>query len=167
MAIPGRKPKPTETKRASANPGKRKLNRKEPKPAVTVPIPPAGLPEIALPAWEERVGQAMSMGICTEVDHRALAALAVVETMEEACWELLAKSIDEGFVLTTEKGFIKDPLLTAFAGFSKDARLGRSEFGFTPSSRSGLKVPKPKSAEEQEEAAAMEPRMRVVDGGKK
>ena len=39
--ITGRKPKPTQLKLVTSNPGKRKVNRKEAKAKAAIPAPPA------------------------------------------------------------------------------------------------------------------------------
>lgn len=47
----GRRPKPTHLKVVTGNPGKRKLNDKEPTPAKEIPGPPAHLTDWGKVAW--------------------------------------------------------------------------------------------------------------------
>lgn len=57
----------------TGNPGKRKLNDKEPKPDSGMPDPPKCLSKAALEEWKNISGQLHAMGILTKVDRVALA----------------------------------------------------------------------------------------------
>ena len=50
----GRKPKPTAIKELEGNPGKRKLNNKEPKPDKGMPVCPEWLPPEAKAEWKHK-----------------------------------------------------------------------------------------------------------------
>ena len=64
----GRKPKPTDVKKREGNPGKRKLNTKEPVPAKGMPACPDWLMLEASNEWK-RLAELMNlMGVLTEVD---------------------------------------------------------------------------------------------------
>ena len=64
----GRKPKPTAVKKLEGNPGKRKLNSKEPVPAKGMPTCPDWLMPEAKKEWERLAELMNQMGVLTEVD---------------------------------------------------------------------------------------------------
>ena len=70
----GRKPKPTAIKKLEGNPGKRKLNTKEPIPAKGMPNCPEWLMPEAKKEWERLADLMNQMGVLTEVDMAAFAA---------------------------------------------------------------------------------------------
>ena len=70
----GRKPKPTAIKKLEGNPGKRKLNTKEPIPAKGMPECPEWLLPEAKREWERLADLMNQMGVLTEVDMAAFAA---------------------------------------------------------------------------------------------
>lgn len=70
----GRKPKPTAIKKLEGNPGKRKLNRKEPVPAKGMPECPEWLLPEAKVEWERLCVKPSDMGVLTEIDMAAFAA---------------------------------------------------------------------------------------------
>ena len=70
----GRKPKPTALKKLEGNPGKRKLNTKEPIPAKGMLNCPEWLLPEAKKEWERLADLMNQMGVLTEVDMAAFAA---------------------------------------------------------------------------------------------
>ena len=70
----GRKPKPTALKKLEGNPGKRKLNTKEPVPAKGMPDCPKWLLPEAKMEWERLCVKLSEMGVLTEIDMAAFAA---------------------------------------------------------------------------------------------
>ena len=70
----GRKPKPTAVKKLEGNPGKRKLNTKEPVPAKGMPACPNWLLPEAKNEWERLADLMNQMGVLAEVDMAAFAA---------------------------------------------------------------------------------------------
>lgn len=71
----GRRPKPTHLKVVTGNPGKRKLNDKEPTPAREIPSPPAHLTDWGKVAWGKLTMLLDGMGILTVADTLALERL--------------------------------------------------------------------------------------------
>jgi P27 family predicted phage terminase small subunit len=67
----GRLQKPSELKRLAGNPGKRKLNRKEPKPSNT-PEPPDIMTTYGLIVWKRTLAS-MPHGVYTGADNVAIA----------------------------------------------------------------------------------------------
>ena len=74
MGRRGPPPKPTVIKLLQGNPGKRKLNRNEPKPDSTKPECPDWLKPKAKIAWRRLVRQLSKMGVLAASDRDALAA---------------------------------------------------------------------------------------------
>ena len=64
----GRKPKPTALKKLEGNPGKRKLNTKEPMPGKGMPDCPKWLLPEAKKEWERLCVKLSEMGVLTEID---------------------------------------------------------------------------------------------------
>lgn len=73
MAIKGRKPKPTAIKLLEGNPGKRPLNKSEPKPKKGAPKCPAWLLPEAKKEWKRMAEQLELLGLLTAVDMTAFA----------------------------------------------------------------------------------------------
>ena len=69
----GRKPKPSHLKVVENNPGKRAINRREPKPKAGA-TPPAGMSDRALSVWSEVAPMLERMGVLTVADALALSA---------------------------------------------------------------------------------------------
>lgn len=70
----GRKPKPTAIKELEGNPGKRKLNKNEPKPEKGMHVCPEWLLPEAKAEWKRLSEKLNQMGVLTEVDIAAFAA---------------------------------------------------------------------------------------------
>ncbi len=70
----GIKSKPTALKKLEGNPGKRKLNAKEPVPAKGMPDCPKWLLPEAKEEWKRLCQKLSEMGVLTEIDMAAFAA---------------------------------------------------------------------------------------------
>jgi P27 family predicted phage terminase small subunit len=70
----GRKPKPTHLKLLEGNPGRRSLNRNEPRPQVKVPTCPQHLCPSAKAEWKRLAPQLFVLGVLTALDRTTLAA---------------------------------------------------------------------------------------------
>lgn len=136
MATRGRKPKPSALKRAQGNPGKRRLNKAEPKPRVTRARADA-LPAASGVAAVE--AELLRLGILTDVDRPAynlmLAHLAIAQ-------ESRRRIMLDGLTVKDETGQQrKHPLLQVLRDNSAAFRSYAAEFGMTPSSRTRLAAP--------------------------
>lgn len=104
----GRKPKPTAIKKLEGNPGKRKLNTKEPIPAKGMPNCPEWLLPEAKKEWERLADLMNQIGVLTEVDMAAFAAYC----QSYARWKEAQEHIDsEGSTFETDKGYQQHPSL--------------------------------------------------------
>jgi hypothetical protein len=74
----GRPPKPTALKLVRGNPGKRRLNMREPALPVGLPDPPTWLPAAVVPYYEEIGAEVVAMKVMTRADRVALAMFASV-----------------------------------------------------------------------------------------
>ena len=87
----GRKPKPTALKKLEGNPGKRKMNTKEPVPGKGMPDCPKWLLPEAKEEWKRLCQKLSDMGVLTEVDMAAFAAYC----QSYARWKEAQQHIDE------------------------------------------------------------------------
>jgi len=69
----GRRPKPTPIKRLLGNPGRRRLNDREPTPAIDIPTCPAHLLPTAKAEWKRLAHDLHNLGVLTRLDRAALA----------------------------------------------------------------------------------------------
>lgn len=147
----GRPPKPTAMKELAGNPGKRALNKTEPKPKVKRPPCPGHLQGEARKEWNRITKQLVALGILTEVDRAALAAYC-------QCWARWVEAEDAmrepGFLMitTTDNGYpVVSPWLNVANAAMKQMLRFLTEFGMTPSSRSRVTVEKEPEADPYEE----------------
>ena len=145
----GRKPKPTAVKLLSGNPGKRAINRSEPRPQIELPPAPEHLGDDEKRKWAAVVKELHPLGLVTTVDKDALAMYCVIYVR----WMKAERMVREkGEIIKTAAGnIIQNPYL-AIANRALDQlnKLG-AEFGMTPSSRSRVKVDLPSAESELEE----------------
>ncbi len=132
----GRRPKPTAIKRLEGNPGRRRLNRREPKPDPTMPEPPALLEGEARAEWDRMAPLLHKLTLLTKVDGAALALHCLA-------WERLviaqAKLREHGQVVFSPNGCpIQSPYLAIVNKASEQVMRALVEFGMTPSSRSRI-----------------------------
>src|SRR5262245_47442179 len=74
----GRRPKPTHLRLLQGNPGKRPINKNEPKPAAKPPKPPEHLNAVALAEWNRLSQELSTLGLLTSVDSTAFSAYCMV-----------------------------------------------------------------------------------------
>ena len=78
--MPGPKPKPTHLKVVEGNPGRRKLNDKEPKPRGNLYDPPDWLTDAQRAGWEYAIESA-PFGLLKRLDRSVLTAWVVAEDL--------------------------------------------------------------------------------------
>jgi len=144
MASP--KPTPTALRLIKGNPGKRKINKQEPKPKQGVPKCPAHLDPKAKTAWKKLCAHLEQMGVLTLADALALETLVSVYARIRD----LQKSIKDHGATTYESvredGAVFHKALPQVAQLEKAESTFRSyltEFGLTPSARAKLKTEEP------------------------
>jgi P27 family predicted phage terminase small subunit len=158
MTPPGRKPKPTATKKLGGNPGKRRLNESEPAYApASARLPSGKLPKEAAALWRALAPQLAAAGVLKQPDRPALEMLclhyAVVRAalaqmlkdgrveVENAEGQLFTVSDGElAIVVPVGEGFKKHPAATVLRENSLAFKSYLAEFGLTPSSRVRIHV---------------------------
>lgn len=132
-------PKPTALKILGGNPGHRPLNKREPKPRVRLPSPPAHLDAIAKAEWRRMGKLLVGVGVMTEIDGTGLAAYCTAYST----WVQARQNIEQyGMVILSpkEKFPIQSPYLSiANKAFDQMVRL-LSEFGALPASRTRVQM---------------------------
>lgn len=133
----GRRPKPTALKQLQGNPGKRALNKSEPKPT-GIPTCPSHLDKIAKAEWKRISRELLAIGLLTAVDRSALAAYCAAF----ARWVNAEKELqNKPAVVKAPSGY---PMPNPYIGIANTAmdhmRKFLTEFGMTPASRSRIQV---------------------------
>jgi len=143
--VVGRKPLPTHLKVLHGNPGKKRLNKHEPRPRLVGPNCPVWLRLEAKREWRRMSAELKRLGLLTMIDRSALAAYC----QAYARWrEAEEKVIQEGDVIETPKGFIIQSPYVGMANRAMELILKiLAEFGMTPSSRSRISVAPPREAD--------------------
>ena len=138
----GRKPKPTNLKILNGNPGKRSLNKKEPKPKVTPsgPYCPRWLDGYAKDEWQRLSKELKGLGLLTDIDVTAMAAYCQTYKRWREAEEKLQK-LGLVYKPNAESNYLqKNPYLTIADKALDQMHKYLTEFGMTPSSRSRISV---------------------------
>lgn len=125
-------------KKRNGNPGKRALNKKEPKPVGGAPICPAHLKGAARTEWKRLIAELGEMSLLSKVDRAELSLCC-------SAWGTYVKASGkiekEGEVLTSDKGGLyQHPWVSIRNRSMEQVHKFYAEFGLTPSSRSRIKV---------------------------
>lgn len=138
MARPGRRPVPTEIKRARGNPGHRPLNDGEPTFAQAKGMPRGRLPAGAKTFWRKYARALEMVGVLKEPDLPAFEMMAWHWHFAVAA----GGQIDaDGMTVRDPNGDErKHPLLQVFRDNSAAFRMYATEFGMTPSARSRVEA---------------------------
>lgn len=136
MAVRGRKPTPTALKVLEGNPGKRKLNDREPKPKKRAPSCPQWLEPDAKAEWKRLAKKMTELGILTEVDMASFSGYCQAYARWKEAEEFLTQ---HGPIVKTPSGYWQQVPQVAIANkYLKIMGRFASEFGLTPSSRSRI-----------------------------
>ncbi len=159
-----RRPVPTRLKLAKGNPGRRPINKKEPKPKTSaIPKPAAYLDCNAKTFWRQNASELHRLGLLTVIDTLAFEMMASAHSLARQAREALEK---EGHVITVtgssgQPRAIINPWFYIFTSQSKSLLALFAEFGMTPSSRSRISATPPQ--EEQNPFADFEPNTPTFD----
>jgi P27 family predicted phage terminase small subunit len=153
----GRRPKPTALKELEGNPGKRPLNKHEPKPRGLPACPTDNLSPLAQIEWRRVCRELHRCGLLTTVDRAALS----IYCANWARWTEAEDNVRKfGEVIKSPKGYpIQNPYLS-IANRAEELMLKTSiEFGMTPASRSKVSSqPLPDGDDESEAESYFSPR---------
>ncbi len=159
MAQRGRKPIPTAIKELEGNPGKRALNKKEPKPKRKAPKCPMWLDIEAKKEWKRTAKQLEQLGILTEVDMAAFAGYCQAYARWKEAEEFISK---HGTIVKTPSGYWQQvPQVSIAQTYLKIMNKFCEQFGLTPSARSRIVS----DSNQQEVNDPME--LILLSGGKK
>ena len=159
MAVRGRKPKPTAIKELEGNPGKRPLNKNEPKPDKKAPRCPAWLEEEAKKEWKRTGTMLEQLGLLTEMDMAAFAGYCQAYARWKEAEEFITQ---HGTMIRTPNGYLQQVPQVSIAQTNLKIMLKFCEqFGLTPSARSRMTT----GDEQQRETDPME--LILISGGKK
>ena len=141
MAKPGSKPKPTVLKELAGNPGRRPLNKDEPKPGpANLKVPRGRLPKEGARVWKQLARPLADMGVLTEVDLIAFEMLCLHYATARQAADILNKL---GLFVKDKNDPNeprKNPAAQIFRDNSKHLLSYLAEFGLTPSSRVRIKA---------------------------
>lgn len=145
----GRKPKPSAIKELEGNPGKRAINKKEPKAPSAIPPCPKHLQGEGRKEWRRITKELHALGVLTRIDRGALVALCQAwADYVQACGKV---DEQEAVVVSDKGGMYQNPWVgIKNSAMDRYVRIS-SEFGMTPSSRSRVKVEGPTEADKMAE----------------
>jgi len=129
----GRKPKPTNLRLLQGNPGKRPLNKKEPKPKPRTPPCPRHLMPRAKKEWRRVCKELQALGIITAIDRSVLAMYC--QYWARWCDAEERVRHDGEVIRTTNGNRIQNPELGVANRAAELCHKFAAEFGMTPSSR--------------------------------
>lgn len=130
---------PTQLKILHGNPGRRKLNSREPKPTAGCPSCPSWLNAEAKAEWKRQT-EVMPAGLMTMADRGALAMYcqAWSEFVEASKF---CKQITNHWITTDKGNLVLHPASLVLQRSHERATRLAAQFGFTPSARSRLEMP--------------------------
>jgi len=151
----GPKPKPSVLKLIQGNPGKRQINKSEPKPkAARRPTPPIDLDDCARKEWRRVVRELEAVGLLSKLDLPTLCAYCVAYSRFKSANDALKSVADKdkvfrGLLIKTKQGnWIQNPLVGVARRAADDMVRLAAEFGMTPSARARLQVRTPQDVDE-------------------
>jgi len=143
----GRPRKPTHLKIVEGNPGKRPLNQNEPKPKPLLPSCPNWLNKDAKAMWRRLAKKLNDLGLLTEIDGEAFTAACQSYGVWVECEKIL---IEKGRVMVIERVNKSGDSIGEYEQQRPEVSIGNtalknfkgfcSEFGLSPSARSGIQV---------------------------
>lgn len=139
MATP--KPTPTALRLIQGNPGKRALNKNEPKPKKGAPKCPAHLDIKAKTAWRKLCERLDEMGVLTLADEHALELLVSIYARIRDLQRAVKNYGSTTYTTISTQGETVVKAYPEVSQLEKAESLFRSyltEFGLTPSSRTKL-----------------------------
>jgi P27 family predicted phage terminase small subunit len=130
--------KPTQLRIIEGNRTGKPFNTREPMPAPAIPVPPKHLEPEALKEWNRLAEELFMLGLLTNLDRGALAAVCAAWARWVAAEEALNKLGRPLLYKTTNGNWIQHPLIgTANRAAVQYVRLS-AEFGMSPSARANI-----------------------------
>lgn len=148
----GRNPKPTALKLVTGNPGKRPLNKAEPKYDDGIPICPSWLRDkVARAEWKRLTKLLGDAGVLTVADGNSLAMYCYVVSQIDAITQNIAENGYVAFDIkinqdTGEEIMVNpksNPLALRLENYIKELRAYSALFGLDPSTRGKIHAKEP------------------------
>jgi P27 family predicted phage terminase small subunit len=133
----GRIPEPTALKLLRGNPGRRPINRNEPRPKAQRPTCPSWLAPDAKRVWKQAVADMAVMGTLAACDRETLVVYCEAVVHHRQACEMVDGS---GVLIKYRNTFVRNPVLTVVAASGATIVRIAAELGLTPSSRTRLSV---------------------------
>ena len=142
--MPGPRPTPTLLKIVRGNPGKRRIDAREPTPPIppAPPEPPGFLMPAAKDEWWRVAPQLHVLGLLTALDVMVLAAYCQAcgrwQQAEDALAAMAERDPESGaLTVTTSAGsLMQNPMLRIALSAAADMLKYAAEFGLSPAARS-------------------------------
>ena len=147
--VRGRPPKPTPLRLLEGNPGKRPLNKNEPKPRPRkrTPSAPQNLGEDGKKEWQRVAKELIALGLLTEID---MTALTLYCNAYQRYVDAERRLDVDGMVVSTPNGYLQQsPWLAISNRAYAQMKEIMIQFGMTPAARSRVTVD-PKREDEDE-----------------
>jgi P27 family predicted phage terminase small subunit len=142
MKTPGPPPTPTNLRALLGNPGKRRLNQREPDPEPAIPSCPSFLNKEARREWRRVTKLLFPLGLITHPDRATLAGYCDAYARAAEASRQLQRY---GLIVKSPNGYpMQSPYLAILNTALQEMRASCTEFGMTPSSRSRVKTANPK-----------------------
>ena len=132
----GRKPTPTALKVLQGNPGRRPINKREPKPRKSVRCP-GWLSPKAKAEWQRLAPELLRLGLLTMVDQSAFAMFCTAVAEVQLAQENIRGN---GRTYQVDDLMKPNPAVGQLKAFMQEARAWGALFGLTPADRSRLEV---------------------------
>ena len=151
MGKRGPRKEPTILKIAKGNPGKRPLNKSEPRPPSDDITPPEWVTGVAREKWDNVVPKLIGMGVMTNADVDTIARYCTMHEQYVKYLEQVRRGLDV-LVIRDDAGKVKymqsTPAATMMMKLAGSMLRIEQEFGLTPSARSGVSAAQEKPADE-------------------
>jgi len=139
---------------AKGNPGKRRLNKNEPKPAADAITPPDWVCGKSLEKWQEVVPKLVGMGVMTNADIDTIARYCTMYEQFVKYLDQVRRGLDV-LVIRDDSGKVKymqsTPAATMLTKLAASMLRIEQEFGLTPSARSGISAAQEKPRDDLED----------------
>lgn len=139
MTPPGPPPKPSALKKLAGNPGKRRINKKEPRPPQVPGLgdPPDWLDKESKAEWRRIAPHLLTLGLLTVVDRAALEAYCKAYSRWRQAEAIIEKS--PTMMFKTQSGYVQQlPHIAVALRYMAQMHALAGQFGFTPASRSRI-----------------------------
>ena len=147
MTKTGRPPKPTSLKLLQGNPGKRPIDKSEPKPRPLAPKPPAWIPGEAKKIWKDLSKKLEPLSLFTEIDYLEMQSICIAAAQLKEAQLVLQ---DKGLVMEIERHdkdgnylssyFQQRPEVSIVHKSMQIINALSGKFGLSPADRVGLGV---------------------------